>query len=274
MRRASQSFKTEAELADSTPTLGCALYPRRERARYAVDTTRVLPRSLVFTAPSYNDEDGGVCEFRDLARGEYAGFSWSRTAAADRDLSMTYGAPEFDLVPERWCPCCRRLARWMASVAVAVRHAEPAADGAHRGLGCNTAPRRAARRLRSTSTSSRRAALRCAPASSSTRAAAISSCTSALRRLEVALPRARPGPGARHPVCRARHRRLVVAASSGREAPGFRGLRGLTSVGAAGSYCGSQGPAQNCSTVAVGRRNFVDLLRPSAACRSSRARRC
>ena len=110
-------FKTEAELADSPPTLGCALYPRRERARYAVDTTRVLPRSLVFTAPSYNDRDGGVCEFRDVARGEYAGIFVVERAGADRDLNMTYSTPEFDLVPNALVPLLpASLLRWMASV--------------------------------------------------------------------------------------------------------------------------------------------------------------
>lgn len=110
-------FKTESELADSPSTLGCALYARRERARYGMDTGRVLPPGRVFTAPAYSDRDGGLCEFRDVARGEYAGIVVVERTAADRDLNMTYSTPEFDLVPNALVPLLpTALLSWMAGV--------------------------------------------------------------------------------------------------------------------------------------------------------------
>jgi hypothetical protein len=115
--RGAPVFKTEAELADSPPTLGCALYPRRLRGRYAVDTTAVLPPARVFMAPAYTDRDGGVCEFHDVARGEYAGLFLVERAARDRDLNMTYSTPTFDMIPDALIPLLpASLLRWMAGV--------------------------------------------------------------------------------------------------------------------------------------------------------------
>jgi hypothetical protein len=110
-------FETEAELADSPPTLGCALYPRRQRARYAVDPTGVLPPGRAFMAPAFTDRDGGLCEFHDVARGEYAGIFVVERTARDRDLGMTYSTPEFDLIPDALVPLLpASLLRWMSGV--------------------------------------------------------------------------------------------------------------------------------------------------------------
>ncbi len=110
-------FKTESELADSPPTLGCALYARDQRASYATRTTAVLAPDRVFTAPSYSDRDGGTCEFRNVVRGEYAGLVVIERTAKDRDLNMTYSVPRFDVIPDALIPLLPvAFLRWMASV--------------------------------------------------------------------------------------------------------------------------------------------------------------
>ena len=110
-------FKTEGELADSPPTLGCALYARDQRAWYARSTTEVLAPDRVFTAASYSDRDGGMCEFRNVPRGEYAGIYVVERTAKDRDLHMTYSVPRFDLVPDAVVPLLpESLLRWMSRV--------------------------------------------------------------------------------------------------------------------------------------------------------------
>jgi hypothetical protein len=110
-------FKTESELADSLPTLGCGLYARHQRRWYAVRTTEVLAPDRVFTAPSYSDREGGVCEFGDVSRGEYAGLFLVERRIAERDLHMTYSVPRFDVIPDALVPILPvSLLRWMAGV--------------------------------------------------------------------------------------------------------------------------------------------------------------
>jgi hypothetical protein len=110
-------FRTEAELADSAATLGCALYARAQRARYAVHTTADLAPDRVFAAPSYTDRDGGVCVFTRVARGEYAGIFLVERTTRDRDLNMTYSTPRFDVIPDALVPLLPvALLRWMSGV--------------------------------------------------------------------------------------------------------------------------------------------------------------